>query len=117
MRHRIGLVTLALTLVPAVLLLGEEVKRVSKHEALAAAVTRIQPEYPPVARQLKLTGTVEVEVAIDEQGAATGAKQLSGNPLLAKAAVEAVRKWRFKPFRSDGRPTKAAATLSFVFGP
>jgi protein TonB len=114
MRDAIGLVTLALTLVP-VPLRGQEVKRVSTPQALAAAIVKVQPEYPPLARQLKLSGTVEIEVSIDEQGAIAGARQISGNPLLAKAALEAVRKWRFKPFRSEGKPARAAATLSFVF--
>ena len=106
--------------IPTVLLAGfllqaQEVRRVSKAEAVSAAITKIQPEYPIVARQLKLEGTVEVEASITETGTVSDVKQVSGNPVLAKAASDALRKWKFHPFQAGGKPVKALATLSFVF--
>jgi protein TonB len=99
----------------AAALFAQDVKRVPKPEAIAAAVTKVQPEYPAIARQLKLGGTVEVEASIDETGAVTAVKEVSGNPVLAKAAASAVKQWRFNAFQSGGKPVKAVTTLSFVF--
>jgi protein TonB len=94
---------------------AQEMKRVSKAEAVGAAITKVQPEYPVVARQLKLEGTVEVEASITETGTVADVRQVSGNPVLAKAASDALKKWKFNPFQDGGKPVKALATLSFAF--
>jgi protein TonB len=94
---------------------AQETKRLTKAEAISAATTKVQPEYPPVARQLKLEGTVEVEATIDETGAVSEVREVSGNPVLAKAASSAVKKWKFTPFQSGGKPVKAIAPMSFAF--
>ena len=91
--------------------------RVSTSDALRAAVSKPQPVYSAVARQMKVAGRVEVEVVVDEQGIVQTAKAVTGNALLTQSAVAAVEKWKFTPFTADGKPVKATCTLSFDFRP
>jgi len=93
----------------------KEPKKLSRSEALGAVLTKVQPEYPQVARQLKLGGEVEVEVVITEEGTPENVKIVSGNPVLTKPCVDALKKWKFKPITEDGKPVKAVAELSFTF--
>lgn len=79
---------------------AEDPKRISTDEAMAAIVEKVNPEYPPLAKQLKLTGQVEVQATIDEDGAVGEVTTVSGNPVLAKAVTDAVKKWKFRPFKS-----------------
>ncbi len=80
-----------------------------------AAIQRPAPVYPPVARQLKLTGSVVVEATVTTSGTVSEVKPVTGNPVLIKPAIEAVKRWRFQPFTSDGLPAEAVVTLSFEF--
>ncbi|HYX67653.1 MAG TPA: energy transducer TonB [Terriglobales bacterium] len=59
--------------------------------------SKVDPAYPPVAKQMHITGTVKVEVVITAAGAVKSIKVLGGHPLLASAAEEAVKKWKFEP--------------------
>jgi TonB family protein len=63
--------------------------------------TKVLPEYPEVARQLHLQGKVKVEVIISPDGRVTNTKVVGGHPVLAQAAVDAVKKWRFEPGPKD----------------
>jgi protein TonB len=90
-------------------------RKVSTAEAMNAAVSKVQPEYPAMARQLKITGSVDLEVVIGETGAVESVTPVSGNPVLTKPAADSLRKWKFKPFVQDGSPVKAQAVLKFNF--
>jgi TonB family protein len=61
------------------------------------ATAKVPPKYPPLARQLKLSGKVRVEVIVSPDGRVKGTRILGGNPLLADAALEAIRMWRYEP--------------------
>jgi protein TonB len=63
----------------------------------------VQPLYPEYAKQLRIEGTVVLEISVDKDGGITSVKALSGPPLLIRPAVDAVKKWRYKPFEVDGR--------------
>ena len=89
--------------------------RVSQDDALKAVVQKTPPEYPPMARQLKIVGRVEVDVLIDSDGSVATVKITSGNPLLTAAVVGALKKWKFAPFMDNGAPAKAVASLGFDF--
>jgi TonB family protein len=91
--------------------------QVSRSDALKAAVVKPQPAYSPIARQMKVSGRVEVEVLINEQGAVETARVLTGNPLLTQSAIIAVEKWKFTPFTSDGKAVRATTTIVFEFQP
>jgi TonB family protein len=59
--------------------------------------TKVMPEYSEIARQLHLQGKVRVEATIAPDGRVTNTKVIGGHPVLAVAAVDAVKKWRFEP--------------------
>jgi TonB family protein len=79
------------------------------------AVSLPQPPYPPIARAAKASGTVNVEVIVDEQGDVVGAYAVSGHPLLQSAAVSAARQAKFTPTRVNGEPTKISGILVYNF--
>jgi len=89
--------------------------RVSESDAKRSAIEKSAPVYPPVARQLKVTGRVVVEAVVSESGSVDEVRPLNGNPILTKPAVDAVKKWKFKPFQADGKAVAALVTLSFEF--
>jgi TonB family protein len=81
------------------------------------AITKVKPEYPPTAKKMKVTGTVGVEITISELGLVIEATAISGHLALRSAAVEAARKWVFKPAMLNGAPIKVKSVLTFVFAP
>jgi protein TonB len=90
-------------------------KKVTMSEAMSAVVTKVPPEYPALAKQLKIFGAVELDVLIAENGAVESVTPISGNPVLTKPAAEALKKWKFKPFQEDGSPVKAQAAVKINF--
>ena len=82
---------------------------------LAEIMTRVQPEYPAIARQQRVTGRVEVEADVNEKGDVVRAKAVSGPMLLRGAAEQAVTKWKFKPASIEGVdiPSKARIAVNF----
>jgi len=57
----------------------------------------VQPVYPDLARKMNLSGTVKIQVVVAPNGTVKDAKVVGGHPVLAGAALDAVRKWRFEP--------------------
>lgn len=94
---------------------AEDPLKVTQSEAVKQAVAKPQPDYPPIARQLKLEGKVEVEASITETGSVDSVRILTGNAVLTMAAAAAMKKWRFQPFTEAGKPVRAVATMSFTF--
>lgn len=64
----------------------------------------VQPEYPALARQARILGTVVVDAVIDEHGNVVQARALSGHPLLIPAALRAVLQWKYEPTSLNGQP-------------
>jgi TonB family protein len=62
-----------------------------------AIKSRVSPVYPELAKRMKISGSVSVQVTVDAEGKVTDAKATNGNRLLAGAAEDAVRKWKFAP--------------------
>ena len=93
----------------------DQPKKVSKTDGLNAATTKVQPEYPAMARQLKVEGSVELEAVVSESGAVEKVNIVSGNPLLTRPAAEAVKKWKFAPFTAEGKAVKAVVPVSMSF--
>jgi len=79
------------------------------------ATRQSQPTYPLAARNMRTTGTVTVEVTVDEEGNVADVQKATGPSLLQSAAKDAIRKWKFRPFVRDGQPTKATGFVSFNF--
>jgi protein TonB len=89
--------------------------RVPELQAKHAAIEKPAPDLSVAARQLKISGHVELTVKIDEAGAVSDVKIESGNAVLTAGCVTAVKKWKFKPFTQDGKPVAAITTLTFDF--
>jgi TonB family protein len=97
--------------------LPEDPEKVSESVLQGSVITKVNPVYPPSARKMNATGTVEVEVTISEKGLVVDATAISGHFALRSAAVEAARKWVFKPAIFSGVPVKIKGVLTFTFGP
>ncbi len=69
----------------------------SQNEIVRRAKVKVQPIYPDLARKMNLTGTVKVSVVVAPNGMVKEAKVVGGHPVLAGAALDAVKKWRFEP--------------------
>jgi TonB family protein len=70
----------------------------------------VQPEYPSRARLSHMEGEVQVELTIDRKGNVTGVHSLSGNAVLAQAAEEAVRQWKYAPYTGNDQIAFPAVT-------
>jgi TonB family protein len=79
------------------------------------AIRRVEPTFPPLAKAARVSGSVVVEVTVDEQGNVISARAISGHPLLSDAAVSAARGWKFAPSTLAGEPVKVIGTLTFNF--
>jgi TonB family protein len=73
---------------------------------------RINPMYPELAKQARLSGTVKLEATIGASGQVKNVKVLGGHPLLAGAAEDALRKWRYEPGAGD-----TTTVIEFHFNP
>jgi len=76
---------------------------------------RIVPAYPNQARQQRLQGMVVLAATIMEDGRLGEIKVITGSPLLARAALDAAKDWRYQPFQLDGKPVKGETTITFAF--
>ena len=79
------------------------------------AIEKPLPIYPEIARAAKASGTVTVQITIDEEGRVVKAKAVGGHPLLQSAAVEAAYQARFSPTRLSGNPVKVSGMLTYNF--
>lgn len=82
---------------------------------LSYATKQSPPVYPNAARSARQSGTVKVEVTVDEKGEVAKVEKTSGPMMLQNAAKDAILKWKFRPFVRDGQPVKATGFVSFNF--
>jgi TonB family protein len=88
---------------------------VSTETAWAHLALRVEPDYPEAARQQHLQGPVVLKALVGKSGAIRKLKVISGDPQLATAATDAVRQWRFKPFRQNGQPREFETQITVNF--
>jgi TonB family protein len=81
-------------------------------EIIRRAKSRVQPAYPELAGKMHISGTVKIEVTVAPNGTVKEARIVGGHPVLAGAALEAARKWRFEP-----APTESTGIIDFKFEP
>lgn len=79
------------------------------------AINLPQPAYPAIGRAAHASGTVVVQVLIDERGCVQSARAVSGHPLLQAAAVEAASQACFAPTRLSGQPVKVTGVITYNF--
>ncbi|HYM74463.1 MAG TPA: energy transducer TonB [Candidatus Dormibacteraeota bacterium] len=76
---------------------------------------RVAPVYPPLARQARIQGTVMLRIVILKSGDVSNLQLVSGHPMLAPAAIEAVRQWKYRPYLVNGEPVEAETTVQVNF--
>ncbi|MBI3949585.1 MAG: TonB family protein [Acidobacteria bacterium] len=90
-------------------------RRISGGVLQGNAIRRVQPVYPLIARSARVSGSVQIEVIIDENGNVISATVVQGHPLLQQAALEAAQQWKFRPTLLSGEPIKVTGVLVFNF--
>jgi periplasmic protein TonB len=85
------------------------------HWAEGNLVHRVQPNYPPLARQARIEGPVQLRAIISRTGTIENLALLSGHPMLSPAAIEAVRQWRYRPYLLNGEPIEVETEITVNF--
>ena len=88
---------------------------VSAAEMAERIIDQMPPRYPLEARRARVQGRVELDVVIDDEGRVTDLSVITGHPLLAPAAAQAVGQWRYDPYTVDGQPVAVATTVNVTF--
>ena len=78
-------------------------------------IHRVQPVYPLVARQAGIQGTVVLQAVISRSGAVENLEAVSGHPMLVKAAMDAVRQWRYRPYFLNDQPVEVETQVTVIF--
>jgi protein TonB len=81
----------------------------------ARLVNRVQPLYPPLARQTRISGTVKLHAIIGKNGQVEQLQVVSGHPLLVQSALDAVRQWRYQPTLLNGEPVEVDTEIDVIF--
>lgn len=89
--------------------------RVSQGVSTGLLIKKVQPSYPPLARQARIQGHVLLQAEISKDGTIENLKVISGHPMLSPAAIEAVKQWRYKPYLLNGEPVAVETQVDVNF--
>ena len=89
--------------------------RVSSGVAAGMLVHQVKPLYPPIAMQARIQGTVVLQAVIGKDGTVQDLHLISGHPMLAPAAIEAVQHWRYRPYLLNGEPVEVDTQINVNF--
>jgi protein TonB len=89
--------------------------RVSEMQQMAQLVRRVEPVYPPLARQIQREGRVELHALISIEGRIESLEVISGDPLFIQSALSAVREWRYRPTILSGRPIEIDTHITVIY--
>jgi periplasmic protein TonB len=81
----------------------------------ARVLSRVDPEYPKIARQAGASGVVELEATITADGRVKNPHVIRGNSMLQKAAIDAVLQWRYQPAMLNGKPVESPVEIKLNF--
>lgn len=95
--------------------LQREAVRVSADVQEPKLIYKVDPVYPPLAKAAHVQGEVILDVTVTENGEVAEVKVLRGHPLFDKAALDAVKRWRYSPTYSNGEPVPVITTVTLVF--
>lgn len=76
---------------------------------------RVAPAYPTMALSGRVEGQVQLRAVITTQGVVEKIRPISGQPLLVQAAIDAVKRWRYDPFKSGGVPIEGEVSITLNF--
>ena len=89
--------------------------RVSSGVAQGLLVSKVNPMYPPEARDQRIQGVVVLQATIDKEGNVANLQLVSGHPLLAPPAIEAVKQWKYRPYLLNGTPVEVNTQVQVNF--
>ena len=89
--------------------------RVSSGVAQGLLIHEVRPQYPTLARSARVQGAIVLQATIGKDGTIRDLHLLSGHPLLAQAALEAVRQWRYRPYLLNDEPVEVDTTITVNF--
>jgi len=89
--------------------------RVSSGVVTGLKVRNVNPAYPPLARQARIQGVVILQAQISKDGNIESLQLISGHPMLAPAAIEAVKQWKYRPYLLNGEPVEVDTTIQVNF--
>jgi protein TonB len=89
--------------------------RVSQGVTQGLRIRFVQPNYPPLARQARIQGTVILQAEISKTGDIENLQVISGHPMLAPAALDAVKQWKYKPYILNGEPVEVDTQITVNF--
>ena len=78
-------------------------------------IKRVEPSYPILAKQAGIQGIVLIKAVINREGSIERADVVSGHPLLAHAALEAVRQWKYRPYYLNNEPVEVETQITVKF--
>ena len=76
----------------------------------------VKPDYPPEAKKKHIKGDVILRVSVDKNGNVASTSVVQGDPMLAGAAVDAVKQWKYKPYLLNGEPIEVETMVTVHFG-
>ncbi len=81
-------------------------------------IVQVRPDYPPLARQARIQGQVQIDAILDDQGNVVDMRVVSGPPLLYQAALDALKKWKYEPTYLNDQPiaVEMIVTITFQLG-
>jgi TonB family protein len=94
---------------------GKPIVKVSPAAAEASVIYRVDPEYPESASAQNLQGQVVLQIRVRSDGTVEEVQLVSGNPLFAQTAIDAVRQWKFKPQAEKGDPAEMQTQVTLNF--
>ena len=89
--------------------------RVAEGTSQGLLLSRVQPDYPPLARQARIQGTVVLRARIGKDGSIENLALVNGHPMLVPAAIEAVKQWKYKPYLLKGEPVEVETEVQVNF--
>jgi periplasmic protein TonB len=89
--------------------------RVSAGVTSGLLIRKVNPVYPPLARQARISGTVVLRAVISKDGSIENLSLVSGHPMLAPAAIDAVKQWKYKPYLLNGEPVEVDTEVQVNF--
>lgn len=89
--------------------------RVSSGVAEGLVIRQVKPVYPPLAKAARIEGKVLLQATIGKDGTVENLRLISGHPMLASAAIDAVKQWRYKPYYLNAEPIEVETTITVNF--
>jgi protein TonB len=100
---------------PVVKVMPSKPVTISSGVAAGMLIQKTPPVYPPIAKAARVSGIVELHATISKSGTIKDLHIVNGPAMLRQAAVDAVRTWRYKPYRLNNEPVEVETTIKLVF--